>query len=359
MKKFYVEKYNASDDSFELTDVYFKSGQAVESDDLVFSISSSKADIDVECNNSGFIYHNKNIGDEICVGDLFYFISENKLDDEDLLFKSDVIKNINSVEGLTISAKAKKIIIKNNVNPLEINKTFIKESDVLAYLANKNPLTQGLSKNLLPSDFENNIIIIGGKGGCKMIIEAILSTNKYTIKGIVDNELSIGTKVMDIEIIGNDNHLQEIFDLGYKNIVISFTLLGNLKNRNKRFDFYSHIKFLFPNIIHKKAYLEPSVKMGFGNIFLAGANIGSEVKFGNMNFINTSSTICHECIINNNNHFAPNSTVAGRVSFGDNNLIGMTVTVFHDINIGSNNILNNGYNLNSSIDDNLILKSDN
>ena len=48
VNKVYVEKYNASDDYFELSEIYIESGKKIEKDELIFSISSSKADIDIE-----------------------------------------------------------------------------------------------------------------------------------------------------------------------------------------------------------------------------------------------------------------------------------------------------------------------
>ena len=115
--------------------------------------------------------------------------------------------------------------------------------------------------------------------------------------------------------------------------------------------------FEFPNIVHQKAVIEPSVNMGEGNIVLASAMIGSEVELGNANYINTGALICHEATIGDNNHFAPNSVIAGRVKVENNVLVGMCTTTFYDISIGSNSILNNGANIIKNIPQNSIIKT--
>ena len=358
MEKVYVEKYNASDDSFQLTEIYFEVGSKVEKNDIIFSIESSKADIDVEATSSGYIYFKANLNEEIYVGKLFYIISEKKLTDHKSYFIEK--QEQNNPEGIIISSKANVLMKKENIDPKMIGKSFIKERDVTDYITsqktNKDVLVDEILNQLEKVDVKKDIIIIGGKGGCKMVIDAITSSKLYNIRGIIDNEMKIGEQVMGYNIIGNDSNLIEILKLGFKNIVLSFSLLGNLKLRNEKYKYYLGLGFKFPNIIHKYAILEPSVKLGYGNIILAGSILGSEVSIGNVNYINTGSIICHESKLGNNNHFAPNSVIAGRVKVGNNVLIGMCATTFFDLNIGSNVVINNGVNIVNDIEDNKVIK---
>ena len=356
----YVEKYNASDDSFFVNEIYIQNGERIGIDDLILSIESSKADIDIESKFSGFFYHNLKINQEINVGDLFFIISDEELDDYSIHFNTKSLINETN-NGLTISSKAKKIIEKNNIDPILIGKNLIREKDVIDYLSKNTEKSLDINKKIIKSfgkiDEEKDILIIGGKGGCKMIIDAIESNNKFIIKGIIDNDIKAGKKVLNYKVIGNDSNLEQLYKLGFRNLVLSFSMLNNLKKRSNRIEFYSELGFNFPNIIHKNSIIEPSVNLGIGNVILAGAILGSEVIIGNMNYINTGAIICHESIVKNNNHFAPNSTIAGRVSIGNNNLIGMSVTTFFDLKIGDNNIINNGYNLITDIENDNILKN--
>ena len=58
INKYYVEKFNASDDYFNVTELYFDKSQFVKNGELIFSIESSKADIDIEVNKEGYLYYN-------------------------------------------------------------------------------------------------------------------------------------------------------------------------------------------------------------------------------------------------------------------------------------------------------------
>ena len=71
LNKYYVEKFNASDDYFNVTELYFNQSQFIKNGELIFSIESSKADIDIEANKEGYLYYNIIKGQKINVGELF------------------------------------------------------------------------------------------------------------------------------------------------------------------------------------------------------------------------------------------------------------------------------------------------
>ena len=51
-----IEKINVSDDKFLVTSLYVKSGDKVSKGDLIYSIESSKAAVDVEAPCDGYVY---------------------------------------------------------------------------------------------------------------------------------------------------------------------------------------------------------------------------------------------------------------------------------------------------------------
>ena len=351
MNKYYVEKFNASDDSFKISEFYIKSGNLISSGQIICSIESSKADIEIESQSSGYLYYNYIKGNIINVGDLFYIISKEKLVNFESYFKPQILNQSNDY---TISKKANELLIKNNISPNQINKKIITEADVLKFIDNNQSID--LKENLNIKDIEKSILILGGQGGAKMCIDAIRSKNEYEIIGIIDPELKVGDLISDVPILGGENLLNILLKKGIDKIVVSFSSLKNLKFRSRKIEILKAIGFRFPNIIHSAANIEPSSSLGEGNIILASSIIGSCCVIGNFNYINTGAIICHDAIISDNNHFAPNSVIAGRVLVESNSLIGINVSTFYDIRIGSNVIINNGVSVNNNIDDFTILK---
>ena len=75
MNKFFVEKFNASDDSFQVSELHISAGDFVKEGALIFAIESSKADIDVEAPLEGYYYFVICTGTNINIGELFHIVS--------------------------------------------------------------------------------------------------------------------------------------------------------------------------------------------------------------------------------------------------------------------------------------------
>jgi UDP-perosamine 4-acetyltransferase len=343
-----LEKVNVSDDLYQITAVYAKSGTKVNKGDVLFSFETSKADIDYEAPEDGFFIHNLDTSTKIYPAKVIAFITS-EIVSLDNLEISSITAHVISEQ--LVSAKAKLLIAEHAIDIAVFAKlTKVKEKDVLDYLKDNG-------KTKVDRICTNDLILIGGKGGCKMIIETIKSSNHFQIKGIIDTTMNKGETIMGIEVLGNsDEDLFELKKAGYNQLVLTFTSLNDLKIREAKYDFYKKEGFSFPNIIHNRATVEPSVKMGEGNIVLANSMLGSDVEIGTLNFINTGAVVCHDTTLDFNNHCAPNAVLAGRIKVGKNNIIGMCSTVFYDVIIGNNNVISNGVNIFNHIKDNTFQK---
>lgn len=355
MKKYFVEKFNASDDTFKVTEVYINSGAFINKGELILSIESSKADIDIEANESGYIYIIFSKGDNINVGELFYLISDEIITNSNDFFN---INNNNKLEGYTISKKANNLLIQHELNPELINKRIIKEVDVLEYINNHKKSLDNFDEKLLLSYDEKliPIVIIGAGGGAKMCIDALRDSNDFIVVGLLDDSVSLGTKVLGVPVVGNLNSINSLLDIHISNFVIAF---GVLEKRKKRYELYLSLKergCSFPNIIHPKAIVEKSVIMGHGNVILAGANVGSSVILGDLNYINNNSLVSHDCCLLNNIHIAPSAVLASSINIKSHVLVGMNSTLFYGINIGESTTILNGLIINCDIESNTTQK---
>jgi sugar O-acyltransferase (sialic acid O-acetyltransferase NeuD family) len=361
--KIIVEKETVSDTEYTISEVHVKCGEIVKKGQIIFSFETSKTYIDLECHFDGQVIHDLNEKIKVLPGEIVALIVDNATNDEIISLKKDYFsKNedsyLNNIPDIQISKGAIKLIHDHGLTINDFKgKKLIKEKDVRELIEQKegmNSLSFDLS--LLGNFSTSDVIIIGGGGGAKMVIDAIRSTGEWNIKGIVDSALTPGKYVMDVKVLGGDSLLLELLRNGYKKIVLSFSMLQNLKARSLVYQKLKAQGFEFPNVIHKTAVVEPSAQLGEANIVLALAMLGSEVKLGNANYINTGSLICHEAKIGNNNHFAPNSVIAGRVKVEDNVLVGICATTYFDISISSNSIINNGVNVRKHVPPNTIMK---
>lgn len=169
------------------------------------------------------------------------------------------------------------------------------------------------------------IVLIGGGGHCKSVIDVIEFQGQYEIVGIVDKPKFYGTKVLGYSVIGSDNDLK----LLAKKFNYAFITVGQIKSPSQRIKLYNlAIKagFSFPKIISPNAYVSKHTKIGSGTIIMHNAVINSNVVIGENCIINSKALIEHDCDISNHCHISTTAVINGGVKIGANCFIGSNST---------------------------------
>jgi len=197
----------------------------------------------------------------------------------------------------------------------------------------------------------NNIVIIGGGGHVKVLIDAILSGGKFEIEGILDDKLKAGDIVMGymgFPILGGDGILER-----FKDFYLALGI-GSVKANDKRKTIYERCKtmgFEFPTIIHSSACVSNSAVIEDGVQIMAGAIITPEAKIGANTLINTGAIVEHDCIIGPHCHISLNAILAGKVTIGEGCHIGMGANILQEIKIGNNVTVGAGAVVTKNIED--------
>lgn len=186
------------------------------------------------------------------------------------------------------------------------------------------------------------ILLVGGGGHCKSVLDSLLELHTYSEIGIVDKKENIGKKVLNVSIIGCDDDLSELFNSGFSNAFITIGSIGNPSLRIKLFSTISKIGFNIPNIIDPYSVVSYHSNIDTG-VFIgknAVVNAGSHIHKGAI--INTGAIIEHDCSIGSFAHIAPGSVLSGEVSIGENTHIGANCVVRQQLRIGSYSIVGMG-----------------
>jgi len=187
-----------------------------------------------------------------------------------------------------------------------------------------------------------NLILVGGGGHCKSVLDSIQSSNKFNVVGILDLEENVGSFINGIEVIGTDKDYEKIFFRGIRN---AFITIGSIESTIVRERVYSKLKligFEFPIIVDSSAIVSSNVIIGEGTFVGKGVIINISSKIGHNCIINTGSIIEHDCSIDNFCHIAPGATLSGGAQVGRSTLIGINSTVIQGIQIGNNTIIGAG-----------------
>lgn len=169
------------------------------------------------------------------------------------------------------------------------------------------------------------ILLIGGGGHCKSVIDVIEQENKHEIVGIVDTKENIGKKVLDYEIIAYDDDLEELFKT-CKNAVIT---IGHIKSNSLRVKLFAKLKnigFNLPVIISPLAYVSKHANIDEGTVILHHALINANAKIGKNCIINSKALIEHDCIVEDNCHISTASVLNGGVVVRENTFFGSNAT---------------------------------
>jgi len=172
---------------------------------------------------------------------------------------------------------------------------------------------------------KENILLIGGGGHCKSVIDIIELENKYTIAGIIDKKELIGNHVLGYNIIGTDDdvaHLREKFSH-------AIVTVGHIKSNTARIKLFNLLKkldFYMPLIVSPLAYVSKHAQVDEGTIVMHHAFINADAKVGKNCIINSKALIEHDALIEDNCHISTGAIINGGVIVKKNTFIGSNVT---------------------------------
>lgn len=187
-----------------------------------------------------------------------------------------------------------------------------------------------------------DIILIGGGGHCKSVIDTLKEIDKFNIIGILDLKDKVGTNISGIEIIGTDDDMEDFFKKGIKYGFLTVGSIGDVSLRRRTYLRAKKIGYIFPNIIDRTSIISKDINIGYGNYIGKGTIINTNSTIKNNCIINTGAIIEHDCYIEDFSHIAPGTTMSGNVSIGENTHIGTNTTIIQNIKIGDNTIIGAG-----------------
>ena len=172
---------------------------------------------------------------------------------------------------------------------------------------------------------KEEILLIGGGGHCKSVIDVIEQENKYKIVGIIDKKELIGQEVLGYKIIASDDDLPNLFQK-YKNAHIT---VGQIKSNAVRVKLYAVLKeigYTLPTIISPLAYVSKHAVIKGGSIVMHKALINANAKVGKNCIINSKALIEHDVVVEDNCHISTAAVVNGGVTVKENSFVGSNAT---------------------------------
>lgn len=181
------------------------------------------------------------------------------------------------------------------------------------------------------------VVIIGGGGHAKVVIESLRATGE-TIAAIVDADPTPRT-VLGVPVVGDDLALPELKEQGLSKL---FVAIGDNRLREKLGRKAREQGFSLVNAIHPSAVVSPSAILGEGVAVMAGVAINADSRIGDLAIVNTGAIVDHDCVLGAACHIGPATALAGGVTLGERAFLGVGARAIPGVTIGADTIVGAG-----------------
>jgi sugar O-acyltransferase (sialic acid O-acetyltransferase NeuD family) len=202
-------------------------------------------------------------------------------------------------------------------------------------------------------------VIFGGGGHAAVVLEA-LQGQGYEIVGCVDDDQSfLGSEVLGgTHVIGSRDLLPGLVDNG---VAFAFIGVGGALSSEAREDVFrdlAQLGFRLPPVIHPRAYVSASSRLGAATLVLPGAVVGPRCRIGANVIVNQGAQICHDSIVEDGCHVTPGAVIAGGCRIGSCTVIGMTAAIMLGTSVGRECLIHNGAAVNTDVPDRTEVRRD-
>jgi len=335
---------NPNEPEAQLAALHVKEGQHVSVGDLLATIETTKSAADLQAEKEGFIIGLRlTVGQTARAGEILCYIA-----DDPAWLPPEPARpagQIGTADSLSAPAPAGLRITQPAlalVRQLGLDLSRLPSDR----LVTENMVRALLSKPASELDIgEMNtgaIIVYGGGGHGKALIDLLRALHTYRIVGIIDDGITAEETIMGVPVLGGNERLPELYAKGIRQAVNAVGGIGNIAIRIKVFQNLAEAGFVCPAVVHPAAYVENSASLAPGVQVFARAYVGSEARLGFGAIVNTGAIVSHDCILENFANVSPGALLAGEVKIGAASLVGMGATINLRVSVGAGARIGNG-----------------
>ncbi len=186
------------------------------------------------------------------------------------------------------------------------------------------------------------LVLYGGGGHGKTLIDLVRAAGNYHWVGLIDDQLTRGSKVLGVPVLGGAEQLTDLHRSGVRLAVNGIGGIGNPAVRLRVFEILEQAGFTCPVVVHPSAWVEQSARLEGGVQVLALAYVSSSAAVGFGSVLNAGAIVSHDCQLGRCVNLSPGAALAGNVRLEDYVQIGMNATVNLDITVGRGARIGNG-----------------
>lgn len=177
---------------------------------------------------------------------------------------------------------------------------------------------------------KQSIILIGGGGHCKSVIDVIEAQGKFNILGVLDIPEKLGKSLLVYKYIGTDPDIPELVKQ-CPNFVITAGQIQSPALRMKLFNELVEAGGRLPTVISPTAQVSKYARIGQGAVIMHQSIVNADSQIGDNCIINNKVLIEHDAQVGNHCHISTGAIINGAVKIGNRCFIGSGSVMVHGV----------------------------
>lgn len=359
---------NANDDAVLLSAWTKPHKSLVSKGETIAVLETSKATIDVESEETGYLHIFVPAGTEVMVGEIVAAVCENPDEMPEKPHNRYESEKDQSADR-KITKKAEFAAAKAGLELKRIQVDIpgagtITEADVAAYISQHHAgqsIRKGVDRDLVddcyPRNRQQRLLIVGGGLGAAQVLDSLSRIEHQRATAVVDDNPDLcGKTLLGVPILGGKEAIevlfkQNLFDAAVVSVSTSIVFRQEMGNKLRQ------LKIPMANVIDPSARVQRNAALGVGNVILSFCHIGACTSLGDGNFLSPYVDVEHHCAVGDFCTFGPGVMMSSLVRVGAGVKFGTGIFIEPKLSIGSDSIIGSGAILTRDIPPNSIVKT--
>ncbi len=166
------------------------------------------------------------------------------------------------------------------------------------------------------------LILVGGGGHCRSVIDVVEHTLAWEVAGIIDRTLSSGTHIQGYTVLGNDTVIPDYVKDHY--FLVTVGQIKTAQIRKKLFELIQTSGGKLATVVSPRSYVAKSACLGEGTIVMHDALVNANAQIGKNGIINTKALVEHDAIVSDHCHISTAAVINGGAYVGAESFFGST-----------------------------------
>jgi acetyltransferase-like isoleucine patch superfamily enzyme len=317
---------------------FAENGQWVNANVRLVTVETSKAVLEIETPDEGYLMHLANVNDEIALTEpiaiLFDTVDALKAHEAQLTADRAAAGGLGTATRASLKAIKRAEELGIDLSTLSTGNLITVKDVEAAAKARQTVDFSRLPQPLTADATVERVVLIGGGLGATQVLDILAGSSEKKAVAVVDDKPDTwGGDVAGIPVVGPPDRLKTLYEertFDAAIVAISTSVVARKKFR----DMCQEAGIPLTNAIDKTSKVATGVTMGTGNVICAFCHIGTWTRIGDNNFISAYNSFDHHNVLGSDISTGPACFTSSRVTLGDQVRLGTGIHIEPGVELG-------------------------